>query len=86
MADAEKVAIVSHLYVSLRHKLKRTIDVEWALCDRPYAEEIIRLCRVSEFDELIHYAGRLEALIAGSVVASAPPPEKPVDRYVGALR
>ena len=80
MAEPEKRAVISYIYVNLRRKLKRTIDVEWALQNQPYAEEVIRLCRGARLDDLEHYAGRLEAMISRHEDAS------PAPRYIGALR
>lgn len=74
MSESEKLSVAGLLYVMLRRKLNRTIDVEWMLHDEGYAKEIMKLARQQGVAELTHYADRLDELMFGRIVAlpSAP--------------
>lgn len=71
MSESEKLSIAAHLYVTLRRKLNRVIDVEWLLHNEDYAREVIKIVRQQGMEELAHYADRMEVLIFGK----APPPK-----------
>ena len=71
---AEKLPIAAHLYVTLRRKLNRVIDVEWLLHNEDYAKEVIKIARQQGMEELAHYADRMEELIFGKVAPPRPAP------------
>lgn len=75
MSESEKLSIAAHLYVTLRRKLNRVIDVEWMLHNEAYAREIIRIGRQQGMEELAHYADRMEELIFGK---ASPPQPMPI--------
>lgn len=70
---AEKTAIAAHLYITLRRKLNRVIDVEWLVRNGDYAREIITLARKCGLEELSTYNNRLEELMFGKQAAASPP-------------
>ena len=72
MNDTEIMPIAAHIYVTLRRKLNRVIDVEWMLRNQDYAREVIQIARKPGVEELAHYVDRIEALIFGKVVTPLP--------------
>lgn len=73
---AEKTAIAAHLYITLRRKTNRVIDVEWLVRNEDYAREVITLARKPGLEELASHINRLEELVFGKpkpVVAPAAP-------------
>ncbi|HYG31650.1 MAG TPA: hypothetical protein VD810_01565 [Methylophilaceae bacterium] len=99
---AEKTAIAAHLYIALRRKINRVIDVEWLIRNEDYAREIITLGRRPGLEELSAHINRLEELVFGKpvVVPVEPPPkamteadelegldlDTGVKQYIGTLR
>ncbi|HEU4708878.1 MAG TPA: hypothetical protein VFS17_06160 [Methylophilaceae bacterium] len=71
-STAEKTAIAAHLYITLRRKLNRVIDVEWLVRNEDYAREIITLGRKPGLEELASYITRLDELMFGKPVVAAP--------------
>ena len=82
---AEKTAIAAHLYITLRRKLNRVIDVEWLVRNEDYAREVITLARKPGLEELASHINRLEELVFGkpkpvqALVAPAPQVEEEDD-------
>ncbi|HZV97557.1 MAG TPA: hypothetical protein VFF74_01070 [Methylophilaceae bacterium] len=68
MSESEKTAIAAHLYVTLRRKLNRVIDVEWLVKNEEYARAVIGMARQNGLEELAHYADRMEELIFGKSI------------------
>jgi hypothetical protein len=62
---AEKTALAAHLYITLRRKLNRVIDVEWLVRNEDYAREVITLARKPGLEELASHVNRLEELVFG---------------------
>jgi hypothetical protein len=74
---AEKTAIAAHLYITLRRKLNRVIDVEWLVRNEDYAREVIGMARQPGLEEVAHYADRMEELIFGKILRQRPVEPKP---------
>ena len=72
MSESEKTAIAAHLYVTLRRKLNRLIDVEWLLKNEDYAREVIGMSRQQGLEDLAHYADRMEEMIFGRILVKRP--------------
>lgn len=98
---AEKTAIAAHLYIALRRKFNRVIDVEWLVRNEEYALEIIALGRKPGLEELSAHLNRLEQLVLGKPTAALPENQAKVEeddeledielnlgggQYVGSLR
>lgn len=79
---AEKTAIAAHLYITLRRKLNRVIDVEWLVKNEDYACEVIGMARQPGLEEVAHYADRMEELIFGKILRQRPVEPKPVTKIV----
>jgi hypothetical protein len=75
---AEKTAIAAHLYITLRRKLNRVIDVEWLVKNEDYAREVIGMARQPGLEEAAHYTDRMEELIFGKIMRQRPAEPKPV--------
>ena len=90
MADNERFAIATHLYVLLKRRLNRSIDTVWLMENADYSREIARLCRSTGEEELIKLAARLEELPLGARAPDAAAGgalRSPVGKgYVGTLR
>ena len=72
---AEKTAIAAHLYITLRRKLNRVIDVEWLAQNEEYAREIIAISRKPGMEEVTRYVDRLEEIIFGKPILKVVEPE-----------
>jgi hypothetical protein len=72
---AEKTAIAAHLYITVRRKLNRVIDVEWLAQNEDYAREIIAIARKPGLEEASVYVTRLEELVYGKAEVKAAEPE-----------
>jgi hypothetical protein len=99
---AEKTAIAAHLYIALRRKINRVIDVEWLVRNEDYAREVIAIARKPGLEELASHINRLEELVFGPKVIEAPVEPEPrieeeeelddlaldtgVKQYIGTLR
>jgi len=99
---AEKTAIAAHLYIALRRKINRVVDVEWLVRNEDYAREIITLGRRPGLEELTSHVNRLEELVFGKpLIAPVEPPPRivaeedeledweldpGVKQYIGTLR
>ena len=77
MSESEKTAVAAHLYITLRRKLNRVIDVEWLVKNEDYAREVIGMARQPGLDEVAHYADRMEELIFGKILRQRPVEPKP---------
>ena len=73
-STAEKTAIAAHLYITLRRKINRVIDVEWLVRNDDYATEIIALARRPGLEDLASYINRLEELVFGKLIAAPAEP------------
>ena len=71
---AEKTAIAAHLYITLRRKAYRVIDVEWLVRNEDYAREVIALARKPGLEELASHINRLEELVFGKPKPVVAPP------------
>lgn len=69
---AEKTATAAHLYITLRRKLNRVIDVEWLVKNEDYAREVIGMARQPGLEEVVRYADRMEELIFGKILMQRP--------------
>jgi hypothetical protein len=74
MSESEKLSIAAHLYVTLRRKFDRVIDVEWMLQNGDYAREVIKIVRKSGMEESAYYANRMDELIFGMPIQPSPVP------------
>jgi len=99
---AERTAIAAHLYIALRRKINRVVDVEWLVRNEDYAREIITLGRRPGLEELASHVNRLEELVFGKplIMPVEPPPrvvaeegeledlelDPGVKQYIGTLR
>lgn len=63
MSETEKAAIAAHLYVALRRKANRVIDVEWLIRNDEYAREMIKFARSQGQEDITRHADRLETLM-----------------------
>lgn len=100
-STAEKTAIAAHLYIAMRRKFNRVIDVEWLARNEDYAREIIALAKRPGLEELAPHVDRLEELVFGKPVAAPVEPAPKVEvedeleeldfdmgstQYIGTLR
>ena len=100
-STAEKTAIAAHLYIAMRRKFNRVIDVEWLVRNEDYAREIIALAKRSGLEDLAAHINRLEELVFGKPVAVPVEPAPKVEvedepeeldfnlgakQYIGTLR
>lgn len=100
-STAEKTAIAAHLYIAMRRKFNRVIDVEWLARNEDYAREIIALAKRPGLEELALHVDRLEELVFGKPVAVPVEPAPKVEvedeleeldldmgstQYIGTLR
>lgn len=68
-STAEKTAIAAHLYIAMRRKFNRVIDVEWLVRNEEYAREIISLGKRPGLEDLLSHINRLEELVFGKPAA-----------------
>jgi len=68
-STAEKTALAAHLYIAMRRKFNRVIDVEWLARNEDYAREIITLAKRPGLEDLAPHISRLEELVFGKSAA-----------------
>ncbi|WP_290871279.1 hypothetical protein [Aquabacterium sp.] len=78
--DSARIALAARIHVALRRKTGRVTDTEWMASNVAYANEVIRLCRAEDTEELTMLAGKMEAAMESlkprlaKPAASAPAP------------